>query len=371
MSWPNGIMDSTIYTDNNGVNFITRDTGSSITYIRLDTLASYAPAAPYFLNSQMTLTGVTSTPDLNSQNTLTTTASTTDVYPGTQVSGQTYVDILNLNGLGTLTVQLSSLTSGMILQAYGSVDGIHFVGPLKYTTIYGSENTVIDGGTASYMQSVSGLFEFNAQNFTTFRVGVTVNPSSGGTATFVARANQASSVTNILNPVNIEGARDTKILSAYGYVPYATATDIIQITAGSIAKLAELKIRGLATGASWLPWQLIASTGQNTGGTPTSIYNSGSFDPYDGAISTTINAQTYAAAPTLVGTRTVLFNGRLYCPAIGTPNGDSEYTLSFERGFTKMPTLRYGYQLSISLLGNAIPAGLQLDINAKMISMQN
>jgi len=160
----------------------------------------------------------------------------------------------------------------------------------------------------------------------------------------------------------------------FDVVPYASASDVLNISLPSTATVALKLTRSYvsydATGATTGDAYLIRRITANTGGTPTTLtttqaaFLSGfgvvtQSDTTDPATAATVVG--YTVAPSPLGTGQIIDGAHLTIPAAATPSVPVTYfELTFANRGSKPPIIRPGQSVSLSLGANAVPAGASL-----------
>ena len=159
----------------------------------------------------------------------------------------------------------------------------------------------------------------------------------------------------------------------FDVVPYTSATDILNISNPSTSTVALVLSRVYvsydATGSSTSDVYITRRITANTGGTPTTFtttqqaFLSGQgvitqHDTNDQATQATVVG--YTVAPTL-GTPNIIDSAHITIPATATPAVPVTYVeLNYGNRGAKAPIIRPGQSVSLSLGGNAVPAGASL-----------
>jgi hypothetical protein len=167
----------------------------------------------------------------------------------------------------------------------------------------------------------------------------------------------------------------------FDVVPYTSATDILNIAVPATATVAVVLTHSLvsyeATAASTTDAYLVRRVTANSGGTPTTftttqtaflsgfgvITQSDTADPASQSV-----VVGYTAAPTL-GTPNIVEAAHITVPAAATPTVPvTLFEVSANRG-SKPTIVRPGQSLSLSLGGNAVPAGANIYASVEWIEV--
>lgn len=167
----------------------------------------------------------------------------------------------------------------------------------------------------------------------------------------------------------------------FDVVPYTAATDILNISLPTTATVALMMTHVLvsydATAASTNDVYVVRRITANSGGTPTTFtttqtaFLSGQgvitqSDTNDPATQATVVG--YTAAPTL-GTPNIIEAAHITVAAIATPSVPvTLFEVSANRG-SKPAIIRPGQSLSLSLGGNAVPAGASLYASVEWVEV--
>lgn len=157
----------------------------------------------------------------------------------------------------------------------------------------------------------------------------------------------------------------------FDVVPYASASDLLNISIASTSTVALLITRCYvsydATAASTGDVYLIRRSTANTGGAPQTITTTqASFLSGQAAVvqSDTNDAASqsivvgYTAAPSPLGTPQLIDGAHITIPAAATPSVPvTFFELTFANRGSKPPIIRPGQSLSLSFGGNAVPGG--------------
>jgi len=168
----------------------------------------------------------------------------------------------------------------------------------------------------------------------------------------------------------------------FDVVPYTAATDVINVALASTAQVALYITRVYcsydATAASTSDVYLVRRITANTSGTPTTLtttqqsFLSGQavvtqHDTSDQATQATVVA--YASSPTL-GTANIIDAAHIGISAIATPSTPCiPVEMVFGTRGSKLPVIRPGQSVSVSLGGNVVPAGAGLYLSLEWIEV--
>ena len=158
----------------------------------------------------------------------------------------------------------------------------------------------------------------------------------------------------------------------FDVVPYATASDILNISIPTTSTIAlvisRVYVSYAATAASTADVYIVRRSTANTGGTPTTLTTTQSaflsgfanitqHDTNDQASQATVVG--YTVAPSPLGTPNVIDAGHITIPAVATPTVSVTYfELNYNNRGAKPPVIRPGQSISLSFGGtNAVPAG--------------
>lgn len=155
--------------------------------------------------------------------------------------------------------------------------------------------------------------------------------------------------------------RPTYSLAILGFVPAATATDILTIVgnANTVVRVSRIQITGIATAASEMDVQIVKRTAANSGGTATNP-TPAQHDSADPAAQATINQ--FSANPAGLGAGIAMRSQKLALPAAGGTAQPVVWEFPAGRNGREVFLRGVAQAIAINLNGGAVPAGCSLDI---------